>query len=126
MMKRKGRSLQNMAALKWHLLAFILFTLLVAYSLLSEITYAGNATVPFAVFRPVIIERLSLLLLWGTLLLVHYGYHQLRSVQEQRAYRSHLNSINTLNHDTRRLETPEADEVAWYEDDDSGEKRKYR
>ncbi len=60
--------------------------MLVAYSLVAGITYPGNATVPFGVFRPVIIERLSLVLIVGATLVVHFMIQQSRVFLQARAY----------------------------------------
>ncbi len=75
-MKQKGLFGQSEPFFRWHLMAFVGLALLVAYSIFAEITYVGNATVPFSVFRPIIIERLSLVLLLGMTLVIHFALRQ--------------------------------------------------
>lgn len=79
--KRKGFYL---SLFQWHLAVFIAFALLVAYSLVATITYPGNAEIPFGVFRPVIIERLLLILIVGTTLLAHFTIQQFRVFLQSR------------------------------------------
>jgi hypothetical protein len=125
-MKRKGFYPPGNSLFKWHLIGFIFFVLLVAYSLVAGITYPGNATVPFGVFRPVIIERLSLVLIVGATLVVHFMIQQSRVFLQARAYREYQSSLNYMADDADdhlRLET-QANNTESLDDDFRGEKRK--
>lgn len=125
-MKRKGLYPPGISLFRWHLMIFVFFALLVAYSLVAEITYPGNATVPFGVFRPVIIERLSLVMIMGASLVVHFIVQQSRTFLQSRTYLDHLNSINYLtgyDDEHLRLNTHE-NETEVMEEDFRAEKRK--
>jgi hypothetical protein len=127
MMKRKTLQLRDTALFKWHMLAFIIFAIMVSYSIIATITYPGNATVPFAAFRPFIIERVSLIIIWGILLLLHYSFHHIRAIQQMRDYRAHQDLLSriTRQDDSRlRLDSqPEnfeviEDEPGWLDEEE--------
>jgi hypothetical protein len=102
--KRKALHLQDNRLFKWHMLAFIFFAILAAYSIIATITYPGNATVPFAVYRGFIIARVSMIIIWGFLLLAHYGLHQYRAMLEMRGYQAHQDLLSRITrHDDSRL-----------------------
>jgi hypothetical protein len=127
-MKRKTLQLRDTALFKWHMLAFIVFAILAAYSIIATITYPGNATVPFGVFRPFIIERVSLIIIWGILLLLHYGFHHIRAFQQIRDYRAHQELLSRITrHDDSRLRLDSStenfevieDDAQWMDEDEN-------
>ncbi len=95
-MKQKQLPFKNAAFFKWHLLLFVTFTVGLWLSVLATFEYPGNATVPFEAFKPFLVERMTFNIVWGLLLLIHFGVYQLQSIRQMRAYRTHLDSIKTM------------------------------
>lgn len=91
--KRKSLPIHEASLLKWHMMAFIVFTVGLVWSIFSTLTYPGNANVPFEAWKTLISSRISVIMAWGVVVLGHMGMHQLRSVFEGQAQREHLENI---------------------------------
>lgn len=76
-MKRKQAV--SWSPLKIHALLFTIFVVIMGNTMLATFTYEGNASVPFENFNFFVIERITLMLLWGVVLLMHFGVHYIRS-----------------------------------------------
>ncbi len=100
-MKRKRFTVPDISILKWHAFFFVLFTVFLWMSMLSIFSYAGNADVPFVAFKPLLIERMGLNILWGVVLLAHFGVRTVQDILIQRTLR--LDSPNLLNVDYAEL-----------------------
>lgn len=121
-MKQKGLFTQSEPFFRWHLIAFIGLVLLIAYSLVAEITYPGNATVPFSVFRPIIIERLSLMLILGITVVIHFALRQSYALLQARIDQEVFKRVTGYEDEYQRLEINEDDSEAMQQF--PGEKRK--
>lgn len=105
-MKQKRFQPPRSSLLRWHLIGFTLLVLLATYSVVAEITYPGNADIPFAILRPLIMERLSLILLVGATVVVHFIVQQSYAYLRFRAYQDVQRSMMRL---------PDADDRPWLE-----------
>lgn len=108
-MKRKSIAVPGRALFAGHVIAFISLTLLIVYSLIATLTYPGNAEVPFAVFRPFIIERLGWILLLGGLLLGHYAARQVGHRAAYYHQRARISRYARLDAAQRRLAAMDAE-----------------
>jgi hypothetical protein len=77
-MKRK-RTSSSANFLKIHALLFTIFTLLMTHSMLATFTYPSNTLLSFDHFKFFVIERVTLILLWAVVLVIHFGIHYIRS-----------------------------------------------
>lgn len=77
-MKRK-RAVSPVNFLKVHTLLFTIFVVLMSQSMLATFVYPANVVLSFDHFKFFVIERVTLMLLWGVLLLGHFGVHYIRS-----------------------------------------------
>lgn len=73
-MKRKNPHFFNANRLfLTHLTLYICGTLLYWYGFVQEISYPGNAAVPRSVFEQTSMARLNFSLMWGLIILIHFG-----------------------------------------------------
>lgn len=93
-MKRKRFAIPDISILKWHAFFFVLFTVFLWMSVLATIEYPGNAEVPFEVFKPFLVERMGMNILWGVVLLTHFGARAVQDMLMQRTLR--LDSPNLI------------------------------
>lgn len=85
-MKSKHISVPGREALKWHLLIFVVVTSVHWLTILATFEHPDNRELPFEIFRGFIVERTSYTLIWGVLLLAHFGIQELRTFLLHRAY----------------------------------------
>jgi len=100
-MKRKGFTVPDISILKWHSFFFVLFSVFLWMSMLTMILHPSSANVPFAAFKPLLVERMSINVLWGVGLLVHFGVRALQEMLAQRTLR--LDSPHMLDVDYAEL-----------------------
>jgi hypothetical protein len=93
-MKRKRLAVPDISILKWHAFFFVLFTVFLWMSVLSTFSYPANAEAPFEVFKPFLVERMGMNILWGMVLLAHFGVRAVQDMLLQRTLR--LDSPNLL------------------------------
>lgn len=106
-MKRKRTA--PVSFLKIHTLLFTIFVVLMSHSMLATFEYPANVVLSFDHFKFFVIERVALMLLWGVVLLGHFGVHYIRSGLQRRDAESA---------DAQRLEdhADEAQEADFYPD----------
>lgn len=92
-MKRKRTDPPNDFLLKWNAFLFAVFTVGLWLSVLNTINYPGNWSVSFEVFEPFIIERMSVNIIWGVILIAHFAFHHLRQYIRLRRYAAQIASI---------------------------------
>jgi len=81
--KRKSLPTHEATLLKWHMMAFIIFTVGVVWSIFSTLNYPDNASVPFAAWEPFISSRIAWIMVYGVVILAHMGTSQLRIIRVQ-------------------------------------------
>jgi p-aminobenzoyl-glutamate transporter AbgT len=91
--KRKSRPIHEASLLKWHMMAFIIVTVGLVWSIFSTLTYPGNANVPFAAWEPFISSRIAWIMVWGLIVLAHMGTSQLRIIRVQQDRDDQLENI---------------------------------
>ena len=122
-MKHKRFTVPDISFLKWHAFFFVLFTVFLWMSVLSTFSYPGNANVPFEAFKPFLIERMSINILWGVVLLAHFGVRAVQDMLLQRTLR--LDSPNLLDEDyAKRLRITGDDDVVLIDEDGRPFKRR--
>lgn len=92
-MKRKGPYIPGSFLLKWHAIAFALFTVALWMSVLATFEYPANLGLDFAVFKPFLVERMQLNIVWGMLLLAHFTLHQFQLVMHLREQVDQLSAL---------------------------------
>lgn len=112
-MKQKRLPFANALLLKLHILAFAAFTVMLWMSVIATFNYPGNAEGSFEVFKLFLVERMSVNIFWGLILLMHLGLHQFQNMLQMRAYRTHINSINHIqeNYGQRLADDFNSDEI---------------
>jgi hypothetical protein len=122
-MKRKRFTVPDISILKWHAFFFVLFTVFLWMSMLSTFSYAGNAEVPFVAFKPFLIERMGMNILWGVMLLAHFCVRAVQDMLMQRTLR--LDSPNLIDEAYgRRLRSKGDDGVILFDEDGRPFKRR--
>jgi hypothetical protein len=77
-MKRK-RTPSTGTFLKIHTLMFTIFVVFMSYSMSATFDYPAHANMSFDMFKFFVIERVTLMQLWGVVLLFHFGIHYIRN-----------------------------------------------
>jgi hypothetical protein len=95
-MKRKSLVLSGGSLVKWHSIVFALCMIAMWWSALSTFSYPGNDRLPFEMFRSFIIDRIWITILWGFVLMVHVGEHQIRTWTHAHNQQKHRNSIQVM------------------------------
>jgi hypothetical protein len=90
--------------LKIHTLLFTIFVVFMSYSMSATFDYSGNANLSFDMFKFFVIERVTLMQLWGVVLLFHFGIHYLRNGWQKQQddvsmSTQHLEEISEETHD---------------------------
>ncbi len=71
--------------LKLHLILYVICMVLLGLSIYATLNYSGNRRVDLTVFVPFFMERFAVVILWGTLVLSHVGFQQVRAFLHNRA-----------------------------------------
>ena len=117
MNKRKGsRRISGEVVLKAHLVLYVVCMVMLGLSSLATFTYPGNADISFAVFRPMVINHITVAVLWGMIVLAHVVEQQVRGFLHRRAQRRHLNTIYTSNHKRLVDDYEVEDDDVFYDD----------
>jgi hypothetical protein len=120
-MKRKGPYVPGSFVMKWHAIAFAVFTVALWMSVLATFEYPANVDLDFAVFKPFLVERMQINIVWGMLLLAHFTLHQFQlmlHLREQVAQLTALAPVQELLAGRRLHDILPADQAPLFYDDD--------
>jgi hypothetical protein len=122
-MKRKRFTMPEISLLKWHAFFFVLFTVLLWMSVLSTFSYPGNDELSFDIFKPFLMERMAVNIMWGMMLLAHFGVRAVQDMLQQRLMRLELPNLMEDSY-TRLLKIQDDDGVILIDEDGRPFKRR--
>lgn len=94
-MKHKRNTTRKFNALKWHAMIYAAAMLTMWYGVVTTINYSGNLIISLDEFRPLILQHLDFTLVWGVVLIVHLGVHEVRDYRQERGYNQPLESVSS-------------------------------
>jgi hypothetical protein len=95
-MKQKSMPRRGLLFLKIHAFLFALFTLGMSANIFLTLNHPDNWDVRLSIFNTLVMQSLSITLIWSIVLITHIAFYQIRAFWQYRAQAAHVEKIETI------------------------------